>query len=162
MQKKKKKKAAAERERNITKDTHHPPPRGPSFQQSDLPLSSPESRSSINQAQVLPRILDILVGHLAGRPRIELVQHALGNPVEQLLGVNAEEVPGDVQRFLDTPGFVGGLADEGAFELVEEFERELVLWGQGFFSDDGFHGGCWGGGAFISYVLLFYGRAGER
>lgn len=134
-------KEVAERERTIEKGRE-------SFQ----PPSSP-SRSSINQVRILPltrsRIIPgILVGHLARRPRIEFIQHTLGNPVEQFLGVDAEEVPGDVQRLVNTPGLVGGLTDEGALEFVEEFERELILWGQSFFSDDCFHGGCLG-----DYVL---------
>ena len=75
---------------------------------------------------------------------VELVQNTLGNTVEQLLGVDTEEVPGNVERFEDTPGFVCGLADEGTFELVEELEGELVLGGQSLLTNDCLHGGCCG------------------
>ena len=115
--------------------------------------------SSINQIRlrVIPRIL---IGNLPSRASIELIQDALGHPVEQLLGVDAEEVPGDVEGFLDSACFVRGLADEGAFELVEEFEGELVFGGEGFFSDDCLHGGCFGL-VLVMYVLIYVWGLGE-
>ena len=115
--------------------------------------------SSINQIRlrVIPRIL---IGNLPSRASIELIQDALGHSVEQLLGVDAEEVPGDVEGFVDTACFVRGLADEGAFELVEEFEGELVLGGEGFFSDDCLHGGCFGL-VLVMYVLIYVWGLGE-
>lgn len=75
---------------------------------------------------------------------VELVESALGDTVEEFLGVDAEKVPGDVEGFLDGARLIGRLADEGALELLEEFEGELVFRGEGFLSDDGFHGGCLG------------------
>lgn len=77
---------------------------------------------------LLTRVIPgILVGDLAGRAGVELIQDTLGDTIEQFLGVDAEEVPGDVERLVDTAGLVWGLADEGALEFVEELEGELVF-----------------------------------
>lgn len=87
--------------------------------------------------RVIPRIL---VRNLAARAGVEFVDDTLGDTVEEVRRVDAEEVPGDIEGLEDGAGLVGGLVDEGAFELVEELEGELVFGGEGVFSDDGFHG----------------------
>lgn len=86
-------------------------------------------------------IVGILVRNLASVAGVELIESALGDAVKQFLGVDAQEVPSKVEGFLDGARLVGRLADEGALELLEELERELVFRGEGVFSYDGFHGG---------------------
>ena len=96
-------------------------------------------------ALLLARVVaGILAGNLAGGTGVELIESALGDTVEEFLGVNAEQVPGDVQRLEDAARLVGRLANKGALELVEELQREFVFGGKGFFTDDGLHGGCTG------------------
>ena len=85
--------------------------------------------------------MGILRSILAGRASVELIKNLLGDTVEEFLGVDTEKVPCLVERFEDCAGLVGGLGDEGAFEFFEELEGEFVFGGEGFFSDDGFHGG---------------------
>lgn len=100
------------------------------------------TRLSIDKLVLGGVVPGILSSELAGGAGVELVQDALGDTVEQLLGVDAEEVPGDVERLVDGAGLVRGLADEGALEFLEELEGELVFGGKGFLTDDGLHGGC--------------------
>ena len=91
---------------------------------------------------VIPRILVPRRSTFGpSRPLVELVQDLGRDAVEKFLGVDAQQAPGEVDGFVDGPGLVGGLRDEGAFELVEKFERELVFGGQGFLTYDGLHGG---------------------
>jgi hypothetical protein len=74
-------------------------------------------------------------------PLVVLVKDLSWDTVEQLLGVDAEQRPSEVERLVDGARFVRALSNEGAFELLEELERQLVFRGQGFLSDDGLHGG---------------------
>lgn len=113
------------------KDPNQETTRQPSKAQNKAIQSTTQSRidkSTTLSRRLLPSVItSILVRNLASRASIELVQNTLRDTVEQFLGVDAEEVPGDVEGLEDTAGFVGGLADEGAFEFVEELERELVF-----------------------------------
>ena len=74
-------------------------------------------------------------------PLIELIQHLLRYPIQQLLGVDPQQAPGHIDGLENGAGLVGGLGDEGALELIEELEGELVLGREGFLAHDGFHGG---------------------
>lgn len=117
---------------------------------SDRQASLHDSRSSLDQvrallrrhlqllARVFPRVL-VRLPALA-RTRVVLVQDLLGDTVEQLLGVDAEQVPGQIQRLVDGAVLVRALRDEGALELFQEFEGELVFGRQSLLTDDGFHG----------------------
>jgi len=98
-------------------------------------------RALLLLARVIP---GVLAGDLAGGAGVELIQDALGDTVEQFLGVDAEQVPGDIEGFKDATGLVWRLADEGTLELLEEFEGELVFGGKSFLADDGLHGGYFG------------------
>lgn len=78
--------------------------------------------------RIIPRILIPLRPRLRpSRPLIKLVQNLRRDAIEEFLGIDAQQAPGEVYRFVDGSGLVGRLRDEGAFELVEEFERELVF-----------------------------------
>lgn len=61
------------------------------------------------------------------RTSIKLVDNLLGDTVQQILRVDTQQVPGDIERFIDWARLVGGLGDEGSFEFFEEFEGEFVF-----------------------------------
>jgi hypothetical protein len=95
-------------------------------------------------AQVVLRVLAALLLRrisTAPTPLVVLVQNLGWDTVEQLLWVDAEQRPCEVQRLVDGAGFVRALGDEGALELLEELKRQFVFGRQRFLSDDGLHGG---------------------
>lgn len=71
---------------------------------------------------------------------VELVKHLLGDSVQQLLGVDSEQVPGLVKTVEDGALLVRALVNVGLLELLKEFKRELVLVGQSLLTDDSLHG----------------------
>lgn len=82
----------------------------------------------LRSLRIIPRIL--IPRRLAlrpARPLVILIENLRRDAVEEFLGVDPQQTPGEVEGFVDGSGLVGGLRDEGAFELVEEFERELVF-----------------------------------
>lgn len=86
-------------------------------------------------------VAGVLTGNLARGTGVEFIKSTLGDTVEELLGVNAEQVPGDVQRLENGAGLVGRLTNKAALEFVEELQRKFVFRRKGFFSNDGLHGG---------------------
>lgn len=114
------------------------------FQKIHLPPLLHLRIDEVGALLLLARVVaGILVGDLAGGAGVELVQDTLGDTVEQLFGVDAEKVPGDVEGLVDRTRLVWRLADEGSFELIEELQGQLVFGGKGFLTDDCLHGGCW-------------------
>lgn len=83
-------------------------------------------------------LLFLLLFQLRGS-LVVFLEYLGGDTVEELLRVDAEETPGQIQGIDDGARFIGRLRDEGSLELLEELEGEFVLRRQGFFTDDGFH-----------------------
>lgn len=111
----------------------------------DPSLSFPHLR--INQILLLPilallLVLFTIVPRILALPRVVLVQHLLRDPVQQLLGVDPEQLPRLIERLVDASLLVRALGHERLLELLEELERQLVFVGQRFLSDDGLHGCC--------------------
>ena len=97
---------------------------------------------NLDQALLLAVGLTIIVPSALGRlalALVELVEHLLGDSVEQLLGVDPEQVPGLVEAVEDGALLVRALVDVRLLELLEELERQLVLIGQRLLADDGLH-----------------------
>lgn len=121
-----------------------------------FPSQSVTRLSRLNQIAILPILLAIrlrLIVLFVPRifiplpapplpgPLIKLIQHLLRDAIQQFLGVNPQQTPREVDALVDGAALVRRLVDEGAFELVEEFQGELVFGREGFLADDGFHGG---------------------
>lgn len=109
---------------------NQPPP--PLPHRSHLP--PPSTRSirlrHLNKALLLLTILAISVpSALVGLslPLIELIQHLLGDSVEELLGVDPQQLPGLVEAVEDGALLVRALVDVRLLELLQELERQLVL-----------------------------------
>ncbi|KAI6769729.1 hypothetical protein HG530_004358 [Fusarium avenaceum] len=77
---------------------------------------------------------------LLGGSLVELVEDLGGDTVEQLLGVDTKQAPCKVKRLVNGSRLVLALANELALELLQEFERQLVLSGQGLLTNDSLHG----------------------
>ena len=95
---------------------------------------------SILLLRIVPRILISLAPFALTRSLVKLVQDLLRDPVQELLGVNPQQTPSEVDGLVNGSRLVRGLRDERLFELLEEFEGELVFRRQSFLTDYGFHG----------------------
>lgn len=71
---------------------------------------------------------------------VVLIQHLLGNAVQQLLREDTQQLPRHVESVEDASLLVRTLVDVVPLEAVQELEGELVLVGQGFLTNDSFHG----------------------
>lgn len=88
---------------------------------------------------VIPCVLVSATSLSLPTPLVEFIQHLLRYPVQQLLWIDAQQAPGHINGLEDAARLVGRLRDEGAFELLEELEGQLVFRGEGLFPHDGFH-----------------------
>jgi hypothetical protein len=87
---------------------------------------------------LIPLLLRLLLFPL---PLVEPIQHLRRNPIKQVLRVDPQQLPRQIQTLVDIPLLVRALAHESAFELVQELKGQLVFRRQGFLADHGFHGG---------------------
>lgn len=101
--------------------------------------------STLDQALLL---LAVLLGVIVGvtsslvslaLPLVEFVEDLLGDSVEELLGVDSEQIPSLVKTVEDSALLVGTLVDVRLLELLEELERKLVLVGQSLLTNDSLH-----------------------
>ena len=83
----------------------------------------------------------VIPSRLLRLPLVELIQDLLGDTVEQLLGVDAEELPSLVETVEDGALFVRALRDVCLLELLKELERQLILVAQRLLTDDSLHAG---------------------
>jgi hypothetical protein len=100
--------------------------------------------STLDQALLLLAILLTTISVVCALvglalPLVKLVQDLLGDSVQELFGVDSEQIPGLVQTVEDGALLVGALVDVRLLELLEELERKLVLVGQSLLTDDGLH-----------------------
>lgn len=73
-------------------------------------------------------------------PRIELRQSGRGDTFQHLLGEDTQQLPADVQRFVDGTVFVVALRYEVLLELGEEFQIEEIVRREGLLTYDSLHG----------------------
>lgn len=74
-------------------------------------------------------------------PLIELIQHLLRDTIQQLLRVDPQQTPRQIDTLVDRPALIRTLVDERPLKLVQEFQRQLVFGRKGFLADDGLHAG---------------------
>ncbi len=74
-------------------------------------------------------------------PLIKFIQHLLRDTIEQLLGVDPQQTPRQIDTLIDGPALIRALVDERPLELVQELQGQLVFGGKGFLADDGLHAG---------------------
>ncbi len=128
---------------------HAPPP--PPFPWPSIPHRNP---SRINQIlllpirlhllpllRVIPRILIASPSLPLPTPLVKLIQDLLRNPIQQLLRINPQQIPRQIDGLINRPRLVRRLRDKSALKLVQKLERELVFRAQSFLADDGFHAG---------------------
>ena len=82
------------------------------------------------------RSISTLVGR--GVPGVELLEELRVDPLEHLLGEEAEQLPAEVERVEDGPVLVCALVDEPLLELPEELQVKQVLRGECLKGDTNF------------------------
>lgn len=78
-------------------------------------------------------VLSVLVALLlvdigtTSTPLVVLIENLGWDTVEELLGVDAEQRPCQIEGLVDGARFISTLGDKGTLELFEKFKRQLVF-----------------------------------
>lgn len=92
--------------------------------------------------RILAALLILTLPLLLPLPLIILIQNLGRNPIKQLLRINPQQLPRQIQTLKDIPLLIRALRHKRLLKLIQELQGQLILRRQGLLADDGFHGGC--------------------